>query len=326
MLNLLVFVVIIHYTNAYHCFNVSMLPINPCDQFSGSCSQYCVNGCEFVRSDNQLNFCVNITNSVPVYTTSSQSCFNNNSIFETDYNCNIYGNGTKCPYGCNWTGHECKPINTYPEQNNVCNPVIEWQCPQFCTYNKHTSSCVPDNPNVVCKFDEKYMLCPYGCTYNSGEKRCIGSSSNPCELSLGIKCPMKCNINVRGDICVGKICNEQITPICPDLCSYDFEKKQCFPTNRNISSRDNIPDCEPYTTATCGFGAYNIDIFQFPSCHNNYINKINDICVVSDNIIRFPTRLMKKYEIIKCKYSPNNIVVPNNNQYCSSYYTCCCDY
>lgn len=117
------------------------------------------------------------------------------------------------------------------------------------------------NNNAVCQFIERNLLCPSGCTYNNNQNRCVSNNPNiVCELTKQLRCPFLCQLNLRGDICVGNsagppaICSQTDSVMCPSGCSYNSTANLCLPTIKN--SQMPITVCEHRTYLSCPFNKY----------------------------------------------------------------------
>jgi hypothetical protein len=308
---ILLFIYLVNGEQCYSQTGTCSIYTNICSQTGGSCVTNCVSGCTQIGSTNGFLICINSTKSTPllqiIYPNSCVASIYNT----TDFNCNINGSGTICPYGCTNINNFCEPIDRL-RNDIVCHYEEKLKCPNECYYNLSTKNCIPSSPNIVCNFIEKYMLCPSGCTYNSNTNKCISYTPGiACELSLIPQCPIRCNLNVRGDTCTetsgGGTCEKSENIQCPIGCSFNNFTNLCTITNSDLISQqnyymshgNNFLICEPYIKLMCPYNTYDTN-HTYPSC----FEITNDICRNPNNgIIQYPLRLKNKYSSIMCKYS-----------------------
>jgi hypothetical protein len=303
------------------CSDITMGPIASCVKYPFTCNTAgswrcsCTKNCTQVSDYNTQGgiICVNVTTSLPkqklIY---PHYCFSNRT---SDVDCNIDGKGTYCPIGCSYQNHGC----TKTENNARCHPFIDWSCPQGCSYDKPTNSCLPLNDNSICGLIESTLKCPIGCRYINDRHQCVHDNPNyVCRLEKKLICPIKCQLNDRGDKCIGEdydprkpyyisnyVCNYTQTPKCPKNCHWDLTYGIC--KSENPSDQFNI--CEPFGILTCPHGQFNLQGVNFQSLCNG-----TESCGPYPPIyqytpcdygcdIWYPLRLKDQFAHITCKYS-----------------------
>jgi hypothetical protein len=279
----------IFYGDANACLNNNQIPCYN----GGGLQCLCTDECFSAEGT-----CVNNTISKPLTTMSyPQYCYSRSNFSDTDVNCNYYGNGTFCPYGCVYENKNCKQINS----NIICHPYIDWACPNGCAYNKNSNSCIPLSVDSICGLIERTLTCPSGCNYNNYLNKCISTNPNYlCGLERNLLCPQNCKLNIRGDTCIGSTYVNTVydlisVPQCPNGCYYDTNTNICKTTDH--SNRYVL--CEPIVSLQCPHNSFTINVQNYPDCNNNPY----DICNYYGTEIRYPLRLQYRYAEIMCNYS-----------------------
>jgi hypothetical protein len=96
--------------------------------------------------------------------------------------------------------------------------------------------------------------------------------------------------------------------MCPAGCKYNKGNNLCI-AEIKITEFGDVKFCEPFESLRCLHDAID-DTKKYPTCYDNYINNVSDICYYGLKL-RYPLRVANKYRNIKCKYS---------NMYCDSDY------
>lgn len=233
---------------------------------SGSCQCICTNGCADVQT-NVGRQCKNLSKSFPVSEmVYPQYCNKNPELIDTDVECNIFGKGTYCPYGCRIVGDTCQSDGSY-----VCEPKVDWVCPFNCKYDRQNNTCVPNFVGVVCNLIPPYYDCPTGCQLDVDTVKCIGDPQTVCELKQQLVCPKNCKLNILLGGCIDQIekrrssiCYQSSTPKCPGGCVYDNNMEICW-------SPKQI--CEPIVNMYCEYGSFN-NTPKMAICNQNTYQEI----------------------------------------------------
>ncbi|MCA9330277.1 hypothetical protein KDA11_06520 [Candidatus Saccharibacteria bacterium] len=294
---LIVLLITVVICNAYTCYNSTYQPENPCQPNGGSIIQLCEDGCEqFKRPVDGVERCTNVTVSEPERKLlMPYICGREHEYRFGQYKCST-GGDLLISYlpACYLSDYECN-VDGY---GTICSP-----------------GCI--NQNNTCTL----------ITLTNG-RNCSGYSIHITHISE---------------------CEEYTEPKCPTHCVYSQPRGLCLPnaTAEEIQNRglcNNKPwngwFCEPFVYLRCPFtnltitAVYNITTKNIPSCYQNFVNSISDICIISVyegyaqrpyvpysyDYIAYPARLAYKYDDIYCNYSYTS----TGGMFCAKKYKICC--
>lgn len=307
MLKLFIIIIFVTICNCWNCNshieNRSDCSYVPYLQPGTSYQCSCINGCALL-----INGCYNDTMTNPKTKVWIPATCSEANIMISNTTCdNLY-----CPLGCLYKNGKCEPSRL----GIICHPQNDWSCPNGCTYNRYTNSCTPNDSNDVCHFIENTYTCPYGCVYNYNLGKCISTDpNNICQLQKKLLCPIGCQLNVRGDLCIPKYpidVQPHIDWVCSTGCTYNRNTNSCEPEGPYDICEMNRGFICPYNLEIDSTNGIKCILKTNIMCNetNTPINTIN--CIYDDKDKIYKKKICEPMMESTCSYEwPYNIFTDN---------------